>query len=406
MFRNRFSRVVMLLGMMVGVFTFPSRSARAQDYVPLNMDDLENLAGPVALYPDAVLAQLLTACTYPADVVAAAQWLDAGNNPDTVDSQPWDDSVKGMVRFPDILHYMASNADWMNAIGDAFLNQQSDLMTAVQNLRAEAYADGNLVSNEDQQVIEDGNIIQIIPANPDTIYIPVYDPTVIYVARPYVAGRPWPSLLRFDQGYRVGAWLNHDLDWIDHRVYVGNWGANRPWWHPDVRGGHPVIDYHNVRPGDFHPTGNIKSGAWQRDAHRPPPLAPRAPVRTPDRRPGTGYPPPARPVEHAPEHPAPEHPAARPEPPRPAPEAPVVVRGSEAARDSQRGTESRARANPAPARPEPTARPAPQRAAPPPPAARPSEPTRGGAAGGYQSGAEAARSSARGSASRAGAGRK
>lgn len=153
----------MLIGMTLCVFTFPIQSAHAQEYAPLNMDDLENLAGPVALYPDAVLAQLLTAATYPLDVVSAAQWLDAGNNPDNADSQDWDDSVKGLVRFPDALHYLAAHVDWMNDLGEAFLNQQSDLMTAVQNLRAEAWSAGNLASNDDQQVIEDGNIIQIIP---------------------------------------------------------------------------------------------------------------------------------------------------------------------------------------------------------------------------------------------------
>ncbi len=387
MFRNEFLRVLLLTSAMIGVFTIPAGIVHAQDapYAPLGMDDLENLAGPVALYPDAVLAQVLTASTYPLDVVAAAQWLDAGNNPATVDSQPWDDSVKGLINFPDILHYMASNVDWMNSLGDAFINQSADVMTAVQDLRAEALSNGSLVSDDNQQVVQNGNIIQIIPANPETIYIPIYDPAVIYVRR---------TPLRFDHGYRVGLWLDHDLDWVDHRIYTGNWGANRPWWHPEVRGGHPTLDYTRIRPGDFHATGAVRSNAWQRDEHRPAPVFPvHAPVRPPDRRPGTGYPPsaraevhaparpeehaPARPEEHAPAHPppperTPEHaaPAPRPAPEaHPAPAAPRDVRGAVEARNSQRGSESRARATPAPARPAPA------------PAARPSEPAHGGAGG-------------------------
>ncbi len=212
-----------------------------------------------------MLAEVLTASTYPLDVVAAAQWLDAGNNPANVGSQPWDDSIKGLVNFPDILHYMASNVDWMNSLGDAFINQSADVMTAVQDLRAEALFNGSLLSDANQQVVQNGNIIQIIPANPDTIYIPIYDPAVIYVRR---------TPLRFDHGYRVGPWLDHDLDWVDHRIYTGNWGANRPWWHPEVRGGHPTLDYTRIRPGDFHATGAIRSNAWQRDEHRPAPVFP------------------------------------------------------------------------------------------------------------------------------------
>jgi hypothetical protein len=392
--------------------------ALAQDaaYAPMSMEDLDQLAGPVALYPDAILAEVLTAATYPDDVIAAAQWLDARNDPAGIDNQPWDLSVKGVARYPDVLHYMAANQDWMNSLGDAFLNQPADVTAAIQSLRAEALADGNLVSNDQQQVVQDGSTIEIIPANPDILYVPTYDSQVVYVDLPHRVGEFLPPLLRFGPGVRVGDWLHHDFDWHDGTVYVGSWGADRPWWHHDPHAGGNF--YANNRPGTYHPTnrgnGAVNVGRWQRDARKPAPRLPqRAVARQADQRPGTGYP--ARqPVNQR--QPANEHPVASQRPEERAPakttETPAYNRGSVVAQQSMRGQESRqaagVRATPAPAaparnevRPQPAARPAPEARAPEvrTPAPRVEAPSRG-AVSNYQAGADASRSSSRGAESR------
>jgi hypothetical protein len=276
-------------------------------------------------------------------------------------------------------------------------------MNAVQILRGQAYAAGNLVTNSDQQVIPDGDTIEIIPANPDVIYVPVYDPAVIYLDGTHRIGERWSPPISYGPGIHVGPWLGDDFDWHDRRVYQGDWGAGRPWWHHDAR---DVHYFDNVRPGTYRsndPKGGAASGVWQHDARKAAPVAKeRAAPRPPDQRPGTGYPPKGPDGQRA------QAPVRASEGPVRAPAAPVETRGPVVVRQSQRGQESRQRAAPpapaarpaAPARPEPQAPRAAARPEPAPPAARASEPARGGATVGYQNGAEASRSSSRGAASR------
>jgi hypothetical protein len=434
------SAIVLAVVLAGGVFLSPSAFAQDAAYVPLGPADLQQLTAPVALYPDAILAQVLVASTYPDDVVAAARWIDAGNNPAGIDDQDWDLSVKGIARYPDLLHYMAGNGDWMNELGDAFLNQQGDVMAAIQALRGEALASGSLASNDQQQVVVDGPTIEIIPTNPQIIYLPVYDPQVVYVMPEYPVGAVIVPRMRFGPGVRVGEWMHHDFDWDDRAIYVGSWGADRPWWRHE--GGRP-LDYTHDRPGVYrggnitvnvhNRVTNVPAGQWTRQAHdankpMPRPVA-RQGGRQPDGRPGAGFPPRAAPA-----------PSNRGGAGEVAP--PTYGQGSTVARQSARGQQSRQRAaapppargapvtnqpaaparqsTPAPARqpapaparhalPPPTARPAAPaqpapRAAPAPrptpPAARPSAPVRGGAMGGYQSGPQAAASSSRGASSR------
>ena len=402
--RNVTAVIVALAMAALSFFAQTPASAQTADYAPMSMDELDQLAGPIALYPDAILAEVLTAATYPDDVIAAAQWLDAGNDPGGIDNQPWDLSVKGVARYPDVLHYMAANQDWMNGLGDAFLNQPEDVTAAIQSLRSEALADGSLASNDQQQVVQDGSTIEIIPANPEIIYVPQYDPQVVFIDRPHRVGEVLPPLLRFGPGVRVGDWLHHDFDWHDGRVYVGSWGGDRPWWHRDPRAG--ANFYVNIRPGTYRPAiarGGVNFGVWQRDARKPAPRPPqRVANRPPNQRPGTGYP--ARqPTNQRPEERAP----ARTN------ETPAYNRGAVVTRQSERGQQSRqsagVRATPTPAapprneaRPQPTARPAPQVRTPEvrTPAPRAPAPARG-AVNNYQAGADAARSSSRGAESRA-----
>ncbi len=197
-------------------------------YVPRSADELKQLAAPVALYPDALLADVLTASTYPQDVLDASQYLNDGNDPAAIDQQGWDASVKAVARYPDVLNYLASNTDWMNNLGDAFLNQPDDVMNAVQVLRSEANAAGNLISNDQQRVICDGDLFEIVPANPEMIYVPVYDPAVAFVYRPRLADEVYTPCVEFSYGVEVGTWLDRDCDWHDHTVYVGSWAPTAP----------------------------------------------------------------------------------------------------------------------------------------------------------------------------------
>jgi hypothetical protein len=376
------------------------------DEAPLDTDDLQHLVAPIALYPDALLAQVLAATTYPDDVVAAAKWEDAGNSPANADSQPWDSSVKGVARYPSVLHYLASNAEWMNDLGDAFINQQADVMSAVQTLRGEALAAGTLVNTPQQTVINEDGYIQIIPTNPDVLYAPIYDPNVVYAPPPYAVGQAFPDYITFGPAVAVGDWLDFDLDWYDHGIYHGNWGHDRPWWH-----GGPPPHYLQDRPGLYQP-GRFKDGGghvinspadhWTRDAKRPAPHPINRPVaQLNNARPERGYP----------------APAGRENQPAESPRAADVARASDRGRESRAAAPAPVRAQPVrsepvsaePARAEPVrsepvraepARAAAPREAAPPPEARSSAPVRGGAMGGYQNGAAASASASRGAASR------
>src|SRR5258707_11043477 len=158
-------------------------------------DQLDSLVAPIALYPDPLLAQTLAASTYPLEVIQLEQWY--ANNKylkdkalaDAVAKQPWDPSVQALVAFPDVVQRMAGNIQWTTDLGNAFLAQQSDVMDAVQRMRAKAQGKGNLNTNAQQKVetktVEGGEqVIVIEQANPEIIYVPSYDSTVVYGAAP------------------------------------------------------------------------------------------------------------------------------------------------------------------------------------------------------------------------------
>ena len=156
----------------------------------LPLDELETLVAPVALYPDNLLSQVLAASTYPLEIVEANQWVQQNRNlqgqqlVDAARQQNWDPSVQALVVFPDVLGRLASDVRWTTDLGNAFLAQQADVMSAVQRLRAEAQASGKLTSNPQQQVIDQTqggqSAIEIVPANPEVVYVPVYDPEYIW----------------------------------------------------------------------------------------------------------------------------------------------------------------------------------------------------------------------------------
>ena len=199
----------------------------------LSPEELKTLLAPIALYPDALVALILPASTVPSDLVLAARYVTSNGDPAQVANQPWDDSVKSLVRYPDVLNWMDQNLDWTAALGEAFLNQPADVMNAIQALRTEAIAAGNLTDSPQQQVVQEESIVRIVPAEPDIIYVPQYDPEVVYV-QPY--SQNFGPLLTFGAGFAVGSWLNYDCDWRRRSIYVGQW---RPGWNRDWdRGNH------------------------------------------------------------------------------------------------------------------------------------------------------------------------
>ena len=193
----------------------------------LSQEELNRLLAPIALYPDALIALILPASTVPSDLVLAARYIASNGDPLQVANQPWDDSVKSLVRYPGVLKWMDQNLEWTTAVGEAFLDQPADVMNSIQELRAEALAAGNLTDTPQQQVVQEETGVRIVPAQPDVIYVPQYDPDVVY-AQPY--SQNVGPLLTFGAGFAVGSWLTYDCDWGRRSIYVGQW---RPGWNRD-----------------------------------------------------------------------------------------------------------------------------------------------------------------------------
>ncbi len=295
---------------------------------------LDQLLAPIALYPDALLAQILMAATYPLEVVEAARWVQAYPNVTgpqleaAMQQQPWDPSVKSLTPFPQVLAMMSEKLDWTQKLGDAFLAQPQDVMATVQLLRAKAQAAGYLQSTPQQAVGVEPQGIQIEPANPQVVYVPIYDPTVVYGPWWYPAYPPYywypPGYvvlaqgLSFGLGLAVGAALWGGFDWGHHSVHINvtNFNAfNRttitnPTWQHDA-GHRRGVAYYD--PGVRQRFGQgPRPGVDAREAFRgraqqaPQPLAP--PVA--ERRPGGGAPARAGGLAAPPAPQAPRQPAA------------------------------------------------------------------------------------------------
>jgi hypothetical protein len=162
-----------------------------QSIQPFSPEQLDNLLASVALYPDPLLAQLLPAATFPDQVDEAARFCRGDANPDDIDTQPWDVSVKAVAHYPTVLYMMADNLDWTAALGQAYVNQSNDVMAAVQRLRQEARNAGNLATTPQQDVeLDDVGDIEIWPAQPQYCYLPVYDPGLVFFGSGGVFGGP------------------------------------------------------------------------------------------------------------------------------------------------------------------------------------------------------------------------
>jgi hypothetical protein len=215
-----------------------SPPAKAEPAAPAyTQAELEQILAPIALYPDDLLTQVLAASTYPLEVVMASRWTEQPGHKDlngdalirALDTQDWDPSVKSLVPFPSVLKTMSDQLDWTQRLGDAFLAQEAAVLAAVQALRARAQAAGSLQTNPQQIVTQEASAIIIQPAQPSTVYVPAYNPTVVYGAWPYPAYPPayYPP----PPGYYVGSALLTGLAFGAGIAITGAlWGWGRPNW--------------------------------------------------------------------------------------------------------------------------------------------------------------------------------
>ena len=207
----------------------PEPTQAAVESMPQKLapEALNELLAPIALYPDALIALILPASTVPADLVLAARYIASNGDSAQVANQPWDESVKSLINYPEIIKWLDQNLEWTTQVGEVFLDQPADVMNSIQQLRAQAIAAGNLVDTPQQKIVKEETCVRIVPAEPEVIYVPQYDPEVVYV-RPYAPD--FGPVLTFGVGFAVGSWLNYDCDWARRTVCVGDW---RPGWKHD-----------------------------------------------------------------------------------------------------------------------------------------------------------------------------
>ncbi|HKV76967.1 MAG TPA: DUF3300 domain-containing protein [Candidatus Sulfotelmatobacter sp.] len=222
-------------------------------------DQLDSLVAPIALYPDPMLAQTLAASTYPLELIQLQQWL--AKNPglkdkalaDAVMKQPWDPSIQALAALPEVVKRLADDIQWTTDLGNAFLAQQSDVMDAVQRMRKKAQDTGNLKSTEQQKVetkvIESKSIIVVEQANPQVVYVPSYDPVVVYGAPVY----PYPPIYYPPAGYyAAGIAISFGVGMMMGAAWGGGWGWGCGW------GGNNNININNNN--NFNRNSNIGNG--------------------------------------------------------------------------------------------------------------------------------------------------
>src|ERR1700736_5867703 len=212
--------------------------------------ELQQLVAPIALYPDALVSQILAGATYPTEIVEADRWMQQHSNlkgngvANEVDKQAWDPSVKALTQFPSVLANMDKNLSWTSSLGEAYVNQQQEVMDAVQVMRVRAEKAGNLKSTSQEKVSKQGKTIVIEPADPEVVYVPEYDPWLVY-GEPIGVWPGWysyPGLflagpgIAFGLGFGVGFYGGFGWGWH-------HWGSD--WHHHDVIYNHNTYVSHS-----------------------------------------------------------------------------------------------------------------------------------------------------------------
>ncbi len=260
--------------------------------------------GPIALYPDPLIAQILPAATFPTDIVLAARMVARGAAPQEFETQDWDPSVKALAHYPSIIKMMDERLEWTQQVGAVFARQPDDVMNSVQRLRVKARALGHLQDTPQQQVIVEDDqpqttVVRIVPASTQVVYVPTYDPQIVYV-QPYTTSYIASPYIWFGAGFSIGAWLNLDCDWYARRCYypVGwswsycrypSWGlhfgwssgyryydCNRRYWcGPSYGYGHSGGWRHRSFDNNYYDrtgrTNDAHIRSWSRDGSRPAP---------------------------------------------------------------------------------------------------------------------------------------
>lgn len=221
------------------------------DSIAFTEEQLDQLLAPIAIYPDALIALILPASTVPTDIVLAARYLrDNGDSLAHIESRAWDDSVKSLARYPELLKWLDENLTWTKQLGEAFSTQPADVMRAIQRLRARARAAGTLTDSPQQHVLAEPDVIRIVPADPQVIYVPSYEPAAVFLTTPIFYATP---VVRFGRPRHVGPWLAYDFDWRRCTLWVGD--RNRPWTgHHDWR--RPLVPHTPTPPGFVHHRGS------------------------------------------------------------------------------------------------------------------------------------------------------
>jgi hypothetical protein len=211
--------------------------AEGEEAAKIPADQLDSLVAPIALYPDPLLSQVLVASTYPLEIVQLQQWLEKNKKlkdkalADAVKKQDWDPSIQSLAPLPDVAKNLSDNIKWTTDLGNAFLAQQSDCMDAVQRMRKKAKDGGNLKSTEQQKVetkvIESKQVIVVQPASPEVVYVPSYNPTVVYGAPAY----PYPPISYPPPGYyAAGMAISFGVGMMMGAAFSGGgWGYNCGW---------------------------------------------------------------------------------------------------------------------------------------------------------------------------------
>ena len=214
----------------------PQAAAATEEAARIPAEQLDSLVAPIALYPDPMLSQTLVASTYPLEIIQLQQWLAKNKDlkdkalADAVKKQDWDPSIQAMAALPEVVKQLAENIKWTTDLGNAFLAQQGDVMDAVQRMRKKANDAGNLKSSEQQKVetkvVESKQVIVIEQASPQVVYVPSYNPTVVYGAPVY----PYPPIAYPPVGYyAAGMAISFGVGMAMGAAWGGGWGYNNNW---------------------------------------------------------------------------------------------------------------------------------------------------------------------------------